>query len=105
MTRNLEDWLNYKNMRNTATAKMRTEKKLWEQKKLDDSHHDPSTLWRNIKSWLSWGNSGPPSKLFQDGMLITSPARLAWTMNNFFINKVRNLRERIPRTDSDPLNA
>ena len=35
--------------------------------------------------------------------MITSPARLAWSMNNFFINKVRELRARIPNTESDPL--
>ena len=102
-TKKHEDWLTYKNLRNTATAKMRKEKKLWEQHKLDDSQNDPATLWKNVKSWLSWGNSGPPSKLFQDGAMITSPARLAWTMNNFFITKVEQLKQRIPITESDPL--
>ena len=102
-TKHPEDWLAYKNLRNTATAKMRQEKKIWEEHKLNDTQHDPGTLWRNVKSWLSWGNAGPPSKLFLDGIMITSPARLAWSMNNFFINKVRQLRARIPHTESDPL--
>ena len=82
---------------------MRNEKKLWEEEKLNDTKHDPSTLWSSVKSWLSWGNSGPPSKLFQDGAIINSPAKLAWTMNNFFINKVRQLREGIPHSERDPL--
>ena len=99
-----EDWLAYKNLRNTITAKLRQEKKAWEENKLNDKQHDPGTLWSNVKSWLSWGNSGPPSKLSQDGVIITSPARLAWTMNNFFITKVRQLRSRIPATETDPLD-
>ena len=41
---------------------MRKEKKLWEQHKLDDSQNDPGTLWKNVKSWLSCGNSDPPTK-------------------------------------------
>ena len=35
--------------------------------------------------------------------MITSPARLAWSMNDFFINKVRQLKSRIPHTEADPL--
>ena len=93
----------YKNLRNTATAKMRMEKKIWEEKKLNDREHNASTLWSNLKSWFSWGNSGPPTKLFQEGIMVTTPARLAWSMNNFFISKVKQIRERIPPTDTDPL--
>ena len=63
-TQHPEDWLAYKNLRNTETTKMRQEKKLWEEHKLND----PSTLWSSVKSWLSWGNSGPPSKLLKTGM-------------------------------------
>ena len=43
-----EDWLAYKYLRNTA--KMRQEKKIWEEHKLNDTEHDPGTLWRNVKS-------------------------------------------------------
>ena len=34
-TRNLEDWHQYKNLRNTARNKMKQEKKLWEEAKLN----------------------------------------------------------------------
>jgi hypothetical protein len=36
-------------------------------------------------------------------MIITSPARLAWTMNDFFIRKVTELRARIPHSETDPM--
>ena len=90
-------------MRNSVTARMRTEKKEWEQKKLNNAEHNSSTLWRNVKSWLNWGNSGPPTKLFQDGVMITSPARLAGAMNSFFVTKVNLLQEQIPQAVTDPL--
>ena len=102
-TKDPDDWREYKNMRNTATARMRAEKKSWEKQKLDKANHSPSTLWRNVKSWLSWGDSGPPSKLFHNGIIITKPARLATVMNEFFITKVRELIGRIPAAASDPL--
>ena len=51
-----DDWREYKNLRNTATARMRSEKKSWEREKLDKAQHSSSTLWKNVKSWLSWGD-------------------------------------------------
>ena len=102
-TRNPDDWSAYKHLRNTATSKMRGEKKAWEQHKLDNKEHNSSTLWQNVKSWLNWGSSGPPSKLFHNGIMVTKPTRLATTMNEFFTNKVIQLRQNIPAAISDPL--
>ena len=102
-TKNQDDWREYKNLRNSATARMRAEKKFWEKQKLDKAQHSSSTLWQNVKSWLNWGNSGPPSKLFNNGIIVNKPARVATIMNEFFINKVIQLRGRIHVADSDPV--
>ena len=98
-----DDWRNDKNLRNTATARLRSERKEWEKQKLDGAKHNPATIWKNVKSWLSWGNSGPPSKLFTNGEMLTSPSRVSGAMNSYFVNKVRLLNDRIPETDEDPL--
>ena len=98
-----DDWRAYKNLRNTTTAMLRSEKKDWTRQKLDGASHNPETIWRNVKSWLSWGNSGPPSKLFIGGEMVSSPYRVSGAMNNYFINKVRLLNERIPESEEDPL--
>ena len=102
-TKDPDDWRFYKNLRNTVNSKKKWEKKIWEQKKLDCSEHNPSTIWKNVKGWLKWGKSGPPQQLFHNGNLVNSPAGLAGTMNMFFINKVKLLRSSIPDTNSDPL--
>ena len=101
--RDPDDWRAYKNLRNTVTARLRSEKKDWAKQKLDGASHNPETIWKNVKSWLSWGNSGPPSKLFTGGALLTSPYRVSGAMNDYFINKVRLLNERIPDSVDDPL--
>ena len=102
-TKDPEDWRMYKNLRNTVNAKKQSEKKAWEQKKLDSSEHDPSVIWKNVKGWLNWGASGPPTQLFHDGNIVNSPAGLAGTMNRFFMDKITLLRSSIPDTDTDPL--
>ena len=103
-TRDPDHWRHYKHLRNTATAKMKQEKKSWETDKLSNPEHDCSTLWKNVKSFLGWSNSGPPSQLFHNGHFVNTPAGLARTMNNFFLEKVQDLRQRIPRVDTDPLS-
>jgi hypothetical protein len=99
-----DDWRLYKNLRNTATTRMKAEKKAWEKQKLDHSEHNPSILWRNVKGWLSWGKSGPPTQLFHEGRVVNSPAGIAGAMNNFFTNKVNMLRKNIPPSALDPLS-
>ena len=44
-TQNPDDWRAFKNLCNTLNARIKFEKKEWEQKKLDITHLDPSSLW------------------------------------------------------------
>ena len=103
-TKSQDDYRLYKSLRNQATAKMRQEKKAWERLKLNSTKNDPSTLWKNVKSWLNWNNSGPPSRLFHNGRMINSPAGIAGTMNSFFLGKVAGLRGDLPEVEADPMS-
>ena len=104
-TDKVEDWRNYKNIRNTVTARLRQDKRQWESERLSNTENDPKNLWKNMKGWLNWKSSGPPSQLFFNGEMVNSPAGLANTMNTFFINKVKGLRENIPTNWTDPLKV
>ena len=59
-----DDWREFKNLRNTTTARIRKEKKIWEKSKLDHMKEDSSSIWKTVKGWLNWNNSGPPTQLF-----------------------------------------
>ena len=52
---------------------------------------------------MKWSSSGAPTKLYSNGNLETSPKRLANIMNNFYINKIRRIRENLPPINEDPL--
>ena len=102
-TKHPDDYRYYKSLRNQVTARMRQEKTAWEKSKLSSASNDPSRLWKNIKSWLAWNNSGPPTRLFHNGKLICSPSGIAATLNSFFLGKVSGLRASIPPSPVDPL--
>ena len=81
---------------------MRQDKRAWERLKLNSTKNDPSTLWKNVKTWLNWNNSGPPLRLFHNARLVNSPAGIAGTINSFFLGKVTGLRNKTNR--KVPLN-
>ena len=103
VTNEAEDWRIFRSLRNRTTASIRKDKKEWEEKKFQCEENSSSDMWRTVKGWLGWQTGGPPTQLYHDGSLISTPAGLSSTMNEFFISKVNNLRKKIPSVDSDPL--
>ena len=102
-TQRQDDWRPFKNLRNCVTTLIKRDKKAWETQQLDGFRNDASKLWRNVKGWMGWKNSGPPTQLFTGGKIVTSPTGLASVMNDFFIQKVQRLLERLPESPTDPL--
>ena len=45
----------------------------------------------------------PPSQFLYNGQIFNSPIKMATIMNKFFIDKVINLKARIPSSGRDPL--
>ena len=83
-----------KNLRNRVVDSRRTDRKKWEHDKLTSTDKKPDEIWKGVKSVLGWGDSGPPTRLFHNGKMINSPKGLSTTMNNFFWNKVVNIRNK-----------
>ena len=101
-TGNVEDWRLYRSLRNQKNRAVKQDELAWQRAKLS-STNNPSDMWKTAKSILGWTSSGPPTQLYHLGECVTSPKGLATTMNKFFLDKVKSLRESIPDTDSDPL--
>ena len=59
----------------------RSDKKEWDRKKLNHANQNNTDLWKSVKSWLGWGGGGPPTQLFSEGQLSSSPADLTSIMN------------------------
>ena len=62
-----------------------------------------STCWKNILGWLGWSSSGSPTMLYHGHRVETSPNKMANIMNNFYVNKVANIRAALPPPSEDPL--
>ena len=102
-TQSESDWLNYRKLRNKVNSINKTEKKNWQSLKLKGAMTDPSLTWKMVKSWLGWRSGGPPTQLHVNGTIIQKPYDLAQTMNDYFIDKVKNICARLPQSNFDPL--
>ena len=99
----MQDWSNYRALRNAVTKRLKTEKKNWQKVKLEQYDNDTGKLWSNVKGLLNWTSVLSPTKLFHEGVIETSPRKLASIMNEFYVNKVITIRENLPSSNKDPL--
>ena len=100
-----EDWDQYRRLRNDLVVVKRKEKLAWQQQKLEECEEDGDSgkLWKNVLGWLNWSSSISPTKLSQDGALVTSPSKMAEIQNEYYINKVRTIRQSMPAQRRHPL--
>ena len=98
-----EDWKQFKKLRNQVTSRLRVEESNWQSSKLRTCTGKPSEQWQLILGWLDWKSSGSPTQLFHNGKMLNKPSEIADCQNEFFVNKVKNIRENLPAQVSDPL--
>ena len=100
-----EDWDRYKRLRNDLSVVKKREKLAWHQQKLEacEESGDYGKLWKNILGWLNWSSTSSPTKLSQNGVLETSPSKMAELQNQYYINKVKTIRQNMPAQKKDPL--
>ena len=103
-TRSQEDWIIYKRLRNQVTCRLKSEESSWQGRKLRDCSRSPSEQWQYVLGWLGWKSSGSPNQLFYGGRLLNRPSEIADCQNEYFVDKVQQVRENLPGQVSDPLS-
>ena len=89
-------WAEFKKLRNKVNNRRKFEEKNFKKEKVNNSLHSPTETWKTAKSFMDWeSSSGPPSQLSDNGKLVTKASEIATEMNNFFMEKVRLIREGI----------
>ena len=102
-----EDWDRYRRLRNDLAVTKKKEKLEWQKAKLEECEDDGDhgKLWKNILGWLNWSSASSPTKLSNNGRIETSPTRMAEVQNQYYINKVKSIRENMPPQQKDPLST
>ena len=100
-----QDWSHYKKLRNHLTKALHKEKLAWQQKKVNtlEKNQNSGQLWKYVTSWLNWTSATSPTKLLHNGDMLTSPHTMADVQNQYYINKVKEIRSNMPPQKCDPL--
>ena len=102
-TKQDSDWKHYRKIRNEVTGMQRNDKQEWKKQSLRSCKGDHGKIWKNVLGWVKDSAGGPPSKLYNNGMVESSPKMPADIMNNFNINKIKTFRMNLPPPSADPL--
>ena len=61
-------------------------------------------IFKAARKQVNWPTVGPPTALKINGQLTSSNQKMAQSQNDFFQNKIKGISEKIPVTETDPLD-
>ena len=94
-------WTEYKKFRNMINNRKKNEETKYKSEKMSETSGSPDIVWKNAKAFMGWKSTGTPTQLKVNNQLITSAKKIAQVMNEFFVNKVENIRAGMPNSPFD----
>ena len=110
LTNNIEDWDVWKKLKNEVNRDVRKEKRGQKENEIKSVENDNTAkgIWNLVKKKACWTKSLSPTALkYGDNEHTTSPTKMAEVLNEFFLNKVKNICDNLrpSPTDIDPLST
>ena len=102
-TDNQDEWRSYRNLRNQTLKSLRNDEKIYKTNKLDTKDKTVKEIWSNTKEILKWNKSLSPRHLLHNGTIHDSPEKMSNIMNQYYIEKIDKIVEKIPNTKIDPI--
>ena len=97
----IEAWENYKKSRNKINNNKRNDEYKFKKENLANSLDNISTMWGTVKGFMNWKKSGTPNQIVKDNILYTKAKDVAKYMNEFFVEKIRNIRNNFRPTPTN----
>ena len=102
-SKNPEKREEYRILRNKAVKAQTKNKQEWAENLFKKGITDSKQLWRAVKTINGDNTRESINMLVKDGMIIKKNTDMANHLNNSFINKVKNLTQKIPKTAENKL--
>ena len=91
----------YKKFRNIINNTKKNDEYKFKKNKVADNLENPTSMWGTVKGFMNWKRTGTPSQIVKDNILYTKAKQVAKIMNEFFVEKVKNLKKKF---DDVPVN-
>ena len=90
---------------NNLRRKIRGSEEIWRKKEAAEMKNDGAKTWKNVKSWIGWKVTNQPEQLKDaknGGKMSCSPKRNCTIMNDFYTEKVKTIKDKMPQVEEDP---
>ena len=95
-----EAWNDYRKIRNKINNAKKNDEARYKKEKVDENLDNISGLWGTVKRFMNWKSKGSPSQISKDNVLVTKAKQIAEIMNEFFVDKIQNLKSKF--VDASP---
>ena len=104
-TGSMADYEEYKKKRNKVSSLLKSAKNNYYEGKFNDDNISTKTVWKTAYELLGNCRSTFPTQILHNGRLLSNPKEIATEVNNFFVSKIRNLKEEFEHqnADEDPI--
>ena len=94
-------WTQFKQLRNRINNEKKNEELKYKSSKVLENLDTPAKTWSTAKNLMEWKTTGTPKQLEINSCLVTKASQVAKHMNEFFINKVENIRKNLDRVQEN----
>merc|ERR1712240_159741 len=95
-----EDWREYKNLRATINKQIDRQKQEYINKKLNNSED----RWKTLNEINNKSAFTSPRSIIHNDAIITNIQEICNIANDYYINSIKTLREKIPQTNVTPID-
>ncbi len=95
------DWQVYCKLRNFVTKLNKKKKKLCYENRINKIKNDSRKVWSTLNSLLGKSHRPTPSFLETEGLFLTKSTETANYLNNYFIKKIKDLRNNFKDMDNE----
>ena len=88
-------WSKYKKFRNLVNNSKKNDEYRYKSDKIEADLDNISQTWSSVKNFMNWKGKGTPGKIVKDNILYNKAMDIANIMNEYFIEKVQILKEKI----------
>ena len=87
-------WRKSKDYRNKVNNSKKNDEYKFKRDNIAGNLDNPTTMWGTIKGFMNWKKAGTPNQIVKDNILYTKARDVARVMNEFFVQKIRDIRSK-----------
>ena len=87
----VEAWRQYKYFRNKVNNIKKNDEYKYKRETVSLVLDDSPRMWSTVKSFMGWKKTTSPRQIIDDNILYSKAYDIAKLMNNYFVNKIKNL--------------